>query len=136
MDNEDWENDEMFKAGNYGSPEGDHNEGIVREEIEPEISIHALYGSPSPKTMRIMGQIGKRVVIILIDTGNTHNFIDPSIIQGAQLAYGPGERMKVKVANGQSIRYEGRSKAVPLNMQGNVYTLDFFILTLRGYYVV
>ena len=34
------------------------------------ISLHALAGVPSPKTMRLVGHIGKQSVIILIYTGS------------------------------------------------------------------
>ena len=36
------------------------------------------------------------------------------------------------MANGQTVGCEGRTKAVPLHMQGYSYTIDFFILTLGG----
>lgn len=37
-------------------------------DTTPEISIHALWGSPSPKKMRILGHIGGCAVVILVDT--------------------------------------------------------------------
>ncbi|KAJ0085154.1 hypothetical protein Patl1_07665 [Pistacia atlantica] len=37
-----------------------------------------------------------RAVVILVDTGSTHNFMDPSVIQRAHLSSG----LSVKVANG------------------------------------
>ena len=101
-------------------------------EIEPGISIHALVGSPNPKTMRFLGHICGRAVVILVDTGSTHNFMDPSVIQRAHLPSNPTEGLSVKVANGQAVRSEGSCAAVPLHMQGNLYTIDFYILTLGG----
>ena len=38
------------------------------------IYVHALAGVPSPKTMRLVGNIGNHSVIILIDTGSTRFF--------------------------------------------------------------
>ncbi|RVW59679.1 Transposon Tf2-8 polyprotein [Vitis vinifera] len=73
-------------------------------EIEPGISIHALVGSPNPKTMRFLGHICGRAVVILVDTGSTHNFMDPSVIQRAHLPSNPTEGLSVKVANGQAVR--------------------------------
>ncbi|KAL6316337.1 hypothetical protein AAG906_017972 [Vitis piasezkii] len=40
--------------------------------------------------------------------------------------------LSVKVANGQAIHSEGVVQQVPLHMQGNLYTIDFYILTLGG----
>jgi hypothetical protein len=57
----------------------------VNLEAAIEISIHALVGSPSPKTMCILGRVNGYVVVLLIDTGGIHNFMDPSIQQRAHL---------------------------------------------------
>ena len=51
----------------------------VNSKTAPEISIHALIGSPSPKAMCILGYVNGCAVVILIDTGSTHNLMDPSI---------------------------------------------------------
>ncbi|KAJ0008030.1 hypothetical protein Pint_30811 [Pistacia integerrima] len=86
--------------------------------------------------MRFLGHICGRVVVILVDTGSTHNFMDPFVIQRAHLPSNPMEGLSVKVANRQAVRSEGSYAAVPLHMQGNLYTVDFYILTLGGYDIV
>ncbi|KAG6742300.1 hypothetical protein POTOM_053170 [Populus tomentosa] len=57
----------------------------VNSKTAPEISIHALAGSSSLKIMRILGYVNGCAMVILIDTGSTHNFMDPSIQQQAHL---------------------------------------------------
>jgi hypothetical protein len=57
----------------------------VNLEAATEISIHALAGSPSPKTMCILRHVNGCVMVLLIDTGGIHNFMDPSIQQRAHL---------------------------------------------------
>jgi hypothetical protein len=46
-----------------------------------EISIHAISGIPTPNTMRIIGTIQQQRVVILVDLGSTHNFLDPSVVK-------------------------------------------------------
>ena len=41
----------------------------------PEISLHALSGIAIPQTMRVTGLIKGRRLLILIDSGSTHNFV-------------------------------------------------------------
>jgi hypothetical protein len=41
-----------------------------------EISINALVGLSVPQTLEIVGYIKKQKLIVLIDLGSTHNFID------------------------------------------------------------
>ncbi|KAG6673174.1 hypothetical protein I3842_16G098000, partial [Carya illinoinensis] len=50
-----------------------------------KISIHALLRSPSPKTMRILGHIGSCAMVILVDIGSTHNFMDHFVLSKAHL---------------------------------------------------
>jgi hypothetical protein len=65
-------------------PEMDSMEYTYSEE-HPEISLHVITGSSHPKTMRIIGTIGGKKVIILIDSGSTHNFLDSSVVQNSRL---------------------------------------------------
>ena len=74
--------------------------------------------------------------MILVDTGSIHNFVDPSVVRGAQLAYNDQNSLQVKVANGETVYGEGSIEAVPLLMQGNIYSIEFYILTLGGCDVV
>ncbi|KAF3617173.1 hypothetical protein FXO37_34755 [Capsicum annuum] len=46
-----------------------------------EISIHALNGSLGFTTLRVTGYHAKKGLHILIDTGSSHNFIDPDLVQ-------------------------------------------------------
>jgi hypothetical protein len=44
-------------------------------EVELVISLNALNGFSSPQTLKLIGYIKHRKVIILVDSGSTHNFI-------------------------------------------------------------
>jgi hypothetical protein len=44
-------------------------------EVEPIISLNALTGFFSPQTLKLIGYIKHRKVIIMVDSGSTHNFI-------------------------------------------------------------
>lgn len=59
------------------------------QKVTPENSLHAIVGALNPKTMRLMGQIGRKEVVILLDTRNTHNFLDPAVISKAGLFVQP-----------------------------------------------
>jgi len=50
-------------------------------ELEPVISINALTGFSAPQTLNIIGYIKHRKVIILVDSGSTHNIIHRYIAQ-------------------------------------------------------
>ena len=44
-------------------------------EVEPVISLNALTGFSAPQTLKLIDYIKHWKVIILVDSGNTHNFI-------------------------------------------------------------
>jgi hypothetical protein len=50
-------------------------------EVEPVISLNALTGFSAPQTLKLIGYIKHRKVIILVDSGSTHNFIHRRIAQ-------------------------------------------------------
>ena len=56
-------------------------ENIAQLELQLElldqtttITLYVLLGSPFLSTMRVQGKINHQEMVILIDTGNTHNF--------------------------------------------------------------
>jgi len=44
-------------------------------KVEPMIYLHALTGFSTPQTLKLIGYIKHKKSIILVDNGNTHNFI-------------------------------------------------------------
>ena len=61
----------VTKEVNSGNQEGTEQEG------EPSISLHALYGYILFQTLVLHGQSKKVHIRILVDSGSTHNFLDP-----------------------------------------------------------
>ncbi|KAL9399299.1 hypothetical protein Peur_008260 [Populus x canadensis] len=49
------------------------------------ISLHAIAGAPSPKIVRLVGKIGTCSIIVLINIGNTHCFIDVNVVRKEKL---------------------------------------------------
>ena len=50
-------------------------------EVELVISLNALTGFSTPQTLKLIGYIKHRKVIILVDRGSAHNFIHRRISQ-------------------------------------------------------
>ncbi|KAJ7979024.1 Retrotransposon gag protein [Quillaja saponaria] len=47
-----------------------------RAMTDPVISLNAICGAETFKTLKLLGTIRKQAVVMLLDTGSTHNFID------------------------------------------------------------
>jgi hypothetical protein len=84
----------------------------------PEIFLHAITGSMHPKTMRIKDWIGSQKVLILIDSGSTHNFVDTSIYEKTHLLIQKEQRIRVRIANGELMVSEGNCLNVQIHLSG------------------
>ncbi|KAI5406117.1 hypothetical protein KIW84_052749 [Lathyrus oleraceus] len=78
------------------------------------LSPAALRGSPSPKTLRLKGHIQQMEVTVLIDSGISHNILQPRIAEFLELPVNVIPPFAVIVGNGQSITCEGACAEVPV----------------------
>nr|XP_023907237.1 uncharacterized protein LOC112018933 [Quercus suber] len=102
------------------------------EEAEPEITLYALVGSPNPGTMRVNGKVNSVSLVILVDSGSTHNFIDAAVISVLHIHVDKSQILEVKVANGDVIKTQGLCKDVPVCLQGKVFLVQLHVLPLGG----
>jgi len=51
----------------------------IKGDEGSEISMHALQGHASGKVLKVRGIVRKRSLVVLIDSGSTHNFLDKEI---------------------------------------------------------
>ena len=66
---EEWDNDGGYIQAEGLDGDAAANEGV--EEVDTELSLHALNGKSGPSTFKIKGYVGKKAISILIDSGST-----------------------------------------------------------------
>ena len=121
----------------YLAPADEVNEGSaptdeVDEGSPPQISFHAIAGTRAPQTIHITGTLKQCPLTVLIDSGSTHNFIDPLIIRKADVPTQSDLGFEVMVASGDRLRGNGISKGVVIHSQGVPIQADFYLLSLGG----
>ena len=82
--------------------------------------------------MRVSAKVGPHELIVLIDSGSTHNFINERIAELLQLPMVPIEPFNVKVANGDPLKCQERFENVSVLLQGIPSTLTLYSLPLIG----
>jgi hypothetical protein len=102
------------------------------EEAIPEISFHALAGTAHPQTFRVIGRVGNKELIVLIDGGSTHNFIDQSVVTKLGLQVVRGKTFKMIVGNKEVIECTRRCLGLSLSIQGITVRADFFVLPVAA----
>lgn len=108
---------EEEEEGNSVAPVEEDSGEFFLEEF-PEISLNAIIGTPSPKTMRIVGVIRFHRVIFLINLGSTHNFLDTTLATSLGIQPQPQDGITVQIANGQEWPVPGAAKRWRLNYKG------------------
>jgi hypothetical protein len=98
-------------------------------EVDPLISLHALTGFSSPQTLKIIGYIKHHKVIILVDSGNTHNFIHHRIAQETNCYICVINNFKIMIDDGGSMKCGGHCENVCLqigqcHLKSHMFSID------------
>jgi hypothetical protein len=83
--------------------------------VELVISLNSLTDFSSPQTLKLIGYIKHRKVIILVNSGSDHNFIHRCIAQETNCYICVVNNFQIIIANGGSMKCGGRCKNVSLN---------------------
>jgi predicted aspartyl protease len=109
---------------------------ITAEETYFQLSPQALTGQFSPQTLKFKGLLHGLAVTVLIDTGSTHNILQPRIATHLQIPSQPIPNFSVMVGNGSHIQCSGLCLDVPISLQNNIFHIPFYLLPIEGADVV
>eukprot|EP00253_Pinus_taeda_P036042 PITA_36042 len=109
---------------------------IEKEEMNLTISCNALDVITTLQTIKIEGHIKKKKVIVLIDSGSTHNFIHCKIAKGLNCFLYPAPECQMMVASVGTINCSG--KCCNINLYMGEYVLNNLMISIPmvGDYVV
>ena len=109
---------------------------MTRENVEPEITLHALTGWSAPRTMRVNAKVGFFNIVVLIDSGSTYNFMSTRMAALLRLLVVPTKAFTVRVANEARLQCQGKFEKVQVLLQGIPFTLTLYSLPLAGLDIV
>lgn len=78
------------------------------------VSLHALTGIRTDKTLLLHVLIKGERLLALMDTGSTHNFLNGDTMRRLGLPMEGGERLRVTVANRDRLPCAGIARDVPI----------------------
>ncbi|KAL0444686.1 UNVERIFIED_CONTAM: hypothetical protein Slati_2191300 [Sesamum latifolium] len=99
------------------------------------LSVEALSDSLSPCTLRLLASI-LGPVKVLVDSGSSHNILQPRLPHFLQLAVQALPTFSIFVGNGASIPCSGLCPAVPIAIQQQSFCIPFYLLPIHGADVV
>jgi hypothetical protein len=107
-------------------------EEISSEELTPTISCNALARIRTPQTFKIEGYIKKKKVIVLIDSGSTHNFIHYKLAKSLNCFIYPTPEFQVMIENGGTINCSGKFHKINLTMGEYVMNSPMISIPMGG----
>lgn len=122
--------DDANVVGNEGQPNVEEVIEVESNEANLNIALHAIPGSSTSRTMRIKARLNNQELVILIESGSTHNFVDPAVVRRAQIPIDPRHKLTVTIANGEKIRSEEGLCNVNVKLQGHKFIIDAYVLVL------
>ncbi|KAA0050701.1 retrotransposon protein [Cucumis melo var. makuwa] len=83
---------------------------------ETKITLQTILGFTSKGTTKLRGTVKGREVIILIDSGTTHNFIHQGVVKELNLPMGGKTNSEVTISNGTTLEGKGICKRVEVKL--------------------
>lgn len=120
--------------------EANSNDPVPIDEVPEEapdahyfqLSPEAISGSISPKALKFTGLVNGLRVTILVDTGSTHNIMQPRIAHHLQLFQTPIKSFTVMVGNGEHMTCTTSCPNVPLWIQAHYFEIPCYLLPIEG----
>ncbi|MCH90563.1 peptidase aspartic active site, partial [Trifolium medium] len=103
------------------------------EEEEVECKLMGVLGSlGEPHTMKVEGRIQNVELLVLIDSGASHNFISPKITTALGLAITPTAAKNIKLGDGHKVLTSGICKGITMTLGEIEVVIDALVLELGG----
>jgi hypothetical protein len=86
--------------------------------------------------MQVRVTVGAASLTALLDTGSTHNFIAEEAAHRTGLQAHSSPRMTATVANGKQVTCAGVFRQVAIDIAGEAFHIDLYVMPLAGYDLV
>ena len=100
--------------------------------LQPHISLHAMAGMPATDTFRLYGLINNICVTILVDSGSTHNFVQPRVAKFLNLPMQDTIPLRVMVGNGSVLDCQLMIPETKILIQDHSFVVTLRVLPLSG----
>jgi hypothetical protein len=101
-------------------------------EVEPVISLNAFTRFSTPQTLKLIGYIKHQKVIILVDSGNTNNFIHHRISQETHCYIHVVNNFQIMIDCGGSMKCGGNFENVCLQIGDYHLKSHMFVIDMGG----
>lgn len=100
------------------------------------ISEDAIQGTSKRKTIKLQGLVGKQSVLVLIDSGSSHNYISDQLVLALNLVTSPVQATSVHLADGKPMQSNKIVNNLMWWTQGHTFTTSMRVLSLGCYDII
>ncbi|KAJ4802427.1 polyprotein [Rhynchospora pubera] len=100
---------------------------------EVRISLHAMGENRNLDLIRLRGEVKGIPITALVDSGSTHTFVDPKVIEEAGFQVTKINPMIITVANGEKMQCDTKCEGFTWCMQGNEFDFDVRVMEIGAY---
>ncbi|KAJ9546382.1 hypothetical protein OSB04_018925 [Centaurea solstitialis] len=122
------EEDEREEYNNLEEEESALNTTEIGQKVE--VHLNSVVGISNPKTMKSVGAIGVQRVVVLIDSGATHNFISKELVKQQRVKVEDTNECTITLGSGIEELGRGICRGVSILLQGLDVKDDFLPIQL------
>jgi hypothetical protein len=74
------------------------------------VCVHALFSKPLQKSIQLRALVKNHTLLILVDSGSSHTFLNSAFSHKLQVAATPIAPLSVRVASGNTLSYTSEVK--------------------------
>lgn len=126
----------VLQEGEEGDSTAHDRVALDSSEENINLSVNSVVGLTSMRMMNIRGYVGNQEVIVLVDSGATHNFISMELVRKLGLLLTETDHYGVVLGTGLSVQGRGICRGVVLMLPTIQIINDFLPLELGSSKVI
>lgn len=100
------------------------------------LSLNLFLGNSSPMTTKVRGTINRNKVVVMLDSGATHNFISPAAVAQCRLTTSENANLEVLLGTGISVHGSGECRNVSIMLPTMSFQANFVVLEMGNVDVI
>lgn len=97
-----------------------------------ELPLYSIGGITSPQTMKLRGKLNGEIIVIMIDSGASHNFLSRKLVQRMGIPVLQSHNFQVRLGDGSKSPTLGKCKGVSVTADTCEILSDFYVFPLGG----
>jgi hypothetical protein len=100
------------------------------------LSLHAMSGQSQSKAIQLRALVHSQALVILVDSGSSHTFLNLAIVDKLQLQTTSVHVMNIRVANGSRLSCTADVKHFKWWIHGHTFQVDAKVINMGAYDLV